>query len=111
MALLGSQGFAELGRLILARSHYAARRLAEIGGVRVVFPHGFFKEFVVDFAGAGKRVAEVNRGLRERGIFGGKDLSADFPELGRSALVCVTEVHSREDIERFAESLEDVLAL
>src|SRR6185369_3700471 len=44
MSLMGPEGFAEVGRLILARSHYAARRLGEIDGVRVVFPQGFFKE-------------------------------------------------------------------
>ena len=62
--------------------------------MRVRFPAGFFKEFVVDFDGTGKTVAEVNRALRERGIFGGKDLSRDFPTLGQSALYCVTEVHT-----------------
>ncbi len=64
MSLMGPEGFAELGRLIIARSHYAARRLAEIDGVRIVFPEGFFKEFVVDFGATGKTVAEVNRRLR-----------------------------------------------
>src|SRR5205814_432210 len=47
MALLGPQGFRELGELILQRSHYAARQLAAIPGVRVAFPSGFFKELVV----------------------------------------------------------------
>ena len=69
----------------------------------------FFKEFVVDFGGAGRTVADVNRALRERGIFGGLDLSAQYPELGQSALVCVTEVHSRADIDRLADELEEML--
>ena len=46
---------------------------------------------MVNFDGAGKTVAEVNESLLEKGIFGGKDLSAEFPELGQSALYCVTE--------------------
>ena len=110
MALLGPEGFAELGRLIVGRSHDAARRLGELDGVRVLFPAGFFKELVVCFDESGKTVAEVNRGLRERGIFGGKDLSRDFPELGQSALYCVTEVHAPEDLERLASALREVLA-
>jgi glycine dehydrogenase subunit 1 len=110
MALMGPQGFAEVGRLILARSHYAARRLGEIDGVHVVFPGGFFKEFLVSFDEAGKTVADVNRALRGHGIFGGKDLSRDFPELGQSALVCVTEVHSRADLDRFADAVKEVVA-
>ena len=62
--------------------------------MRLLFPDGFFKEFVVVFDETGRTVAEVNRALREQGIFGGKDLSSDFPELGQSALYCVTEVHA-----------------
>jgi glycine dehydrogenase subunit 1 len=110
MALMGPEGFAEVGRLIIGRSRYAATRLGEVDGVRVVFPHGFFKEFVVSFDGTGKTVAEVNRALRERGIFGGIDLSRDFPELGQGLLACVTEVHSREDIDRFADAVKEVVS-
>ena len=108
MSLLGPQGFAELGELILQRSHYAASLLDEIDGVRVVWPSGFFKEFVVAFER--KTVTQVNRGLLDRGIFGGKDMSAELPELGQSALYCVTEVHTAADVERLATTLEEVIA-
>ena len=109
MSLLGPEGFAEVGRLIVGRSHYAARRLGKLDGVRILFPDGFFKEFVLSFDDSGKPVAEVNSALRKRGIFGGKDLSAAFPELGQSALYCVTEVHAREDLDRLVDALEQVL--
>jgi glycine dehydrogenase subunit 1 len=110
MSLLGPEGFVELGRLIMARSRYAARRLSEVDGVRIVFPQGFFKEFVVDFEGTGKTVAEINRGLRGHRIFGGKDLTRDFPELGQSALYCVTEVHTQPDLDRLADAVAEVVA-
>lgn len=110
MTMLGPEGFAELGRAIIARSHYAARRLGLLDGVEIRFPEAFFKEFVVDFSGAGVTVAQVNAALRERGIFGGKDLSKEFPELGQSALYCVTEVHAREDLDRLAETVAEVIA-
>jgi glycine dehydrogenase subunit 1 len=109
LALLGPRGFAELGDTILANSHHAAGRLARIPGVTVDWPDGFFKEFVVRFDG-GVTVAEVNAGLRERKIFGGKDLSADLPELGQAALYCVTELHTAQDIETLATALTEVLA-
>ena len=48
---------------------------------------------------------EINRGLLGRGIFGGYDLSASFPELGESALYCVTEVHTKVDIDRLVEAV------
>lgn len=109
MGLMGPEGFSEVGELIIARAHYAAGRLARVPGVRVKWPKGFFKEFVVDFAGTGRTVAEINAGLRRHGIFGGKDLSADFPELGQAALYCVTEIHNQADIDRLAEALEEVV--
>ena len=110
LALLGPQGLAELGRGIMERSQYAARRLGELPGVRApALGQPFFKEFVVGFEGTGKSVAEVNRALRERGIFGGKDLSTEFPELGQSALYCVTEIHTKADIDRLVDELAEVL--
>jgi len=102
MSLLGPQGFVELGELIVQRARYAAALLDEVEGVSVRWKDGFFKEFVADLE---RPVAEVNRGLRERGIFGGKEL----PELGRSSLWCVTEVHAKADLDRLASALEEVM--
>jgi glycine dehydrogenase subunit 1 len=108
MSLLGPRGFEEVGSLILQRSHHAASLLEDVPGVTVRWPGGFFKELVVSFEGG--TVEEVNRRLRAHRIFGGKDLSRDFPALGQSALYCVTEVHSEADVERLASALKEVLA-
>jgi glycine dehydrogenase subunit 1 len=109
MSLLGPQGFREVGELILQQSHYAAKALSRIKGVRIGFPAGFFKEFVVNFDKTGKSVTRINKALRRHRIFGGKDISGEFPELGQSALYCVTEVHTREDIDRLAAALKEVV--
>jgi len=110
MSLLGPEGFREIGELIIARAHYAAREIGRIKGVKVRWKSGFFKEFVVDFGGTGKTVARINKALLKRGIFGGKDLSADFPAMGQSALYAVTEIHSAQDIDRLVAALKDVTA-
>jgi glycine dehydrogenase subunit 1 len=110
MALLGPQGFREVGEVILQRAHHAAKLVAEVKGLRVAFPCGYFKEFVVNFDGSGKTVAQVNEALRAKGIFGGRDLSADFPALGQSALYAVTEVHTAEDLARLAGALKEIVA-
>lgn len=110
LALMGPQGMVELGEGVMARTAYAMRRIAVIPGVELPFaetPH--FQEFVVDFSKTGKSVAEINRGLLQRGIFGGKDLSQEFPHLGQSMLVCITEVHSQNDIDFLADALQEVL--
>jgi glycine dehydrogenase subunit 1 len=108
--LYGDDGAARVcrvGKLILQRTHHAAQLLSRIRGVRVMFPSGFFKEFVINFDDTGKSVAEINDALHAKGIFGGKDLSGDFPELGQSALYCVTEIHTLSDIERLAGALNE----
>ncbi len=109
MALLGPQGFRELGELIIRQSHYAARLLDAIDGVRVSSRDGFFKEFVINFDDSGKTVAAVNKALLDHGMFGGIDLSVTFPELGQSALYCVTEVHTEEDIEALADAVTRIV--
>jgi glycine cleavage system P protein (glycine dehydrogenase) subunit 1 len=110
LAMLGPAGLTEIGQTIMGRARYAAARLDELPGVRApAFSAPFFKEFVVDFSETGRTVAEINRALRERGIFAGLDLSEQYPELGQSALVCVTEVHAKADIDRFADELAEVI--
>ena len=110
MAMMGPKGFEDVGNLILQRAHYAAHLLSRIDGVRVTFPSGFFKEIVVNFDDTGKSVGAINDRLRKAGIFGGKDIAQDFPELGASALYCVTEIHSLSDIERLASEIEKAVA-
>jgi glycine dehydrogenase subunit 1 len=110
MSLLGPAGFREIGELIIQQAHYAARSIGGIEGVRILFPRGFFKEFVVNFDGTDKSVAHINRALRRRRIFGGKDLSQEFPEFGQSALYCVTEVHTKADIDRLVSALGETVA-
>ena len=110
LALLGPHGMQELGHGIMQRTRYAMKKLMQISGVEIRFPTTpHFKEFVVDFSRTGKTVQQINQALLERGIFGGKDLSAEFPSLGQSALYCVTEVHTRADIDTLIQAIEEVV--
>ncbi|HII39598.1 MAG TPA: aminomethyl-transferring glycine dehydrogenase subunit GcvPA [Thermoplasmata archaeon] len=111
LALLGPEGMRDLGESMMIRSHYAARRLSRIPGVRAPrFRGSFFHEFVVDYRRTGKTIATVNRALLRRGILGGKDLSREFPELKGCALYCITEVHAQEDMDRLVDAVREVVA-
>ena len=106
LALMGPQGMVEIGEGIMARARYAMMRLDRLDGVTAPLyrsPH--FQEFVVNLDGTGQTVAEVNQALLAQGVFGGKDLSHEFPSLGQSALYCVTEAHTQDDIERLVALL------
>lgn len=110
LALMGPQGMREIGEGIMQRSRYAMLQMSKIKGVKSpVFQSTHFKEFVVDFDGTGKTVTEINQALLRHKIFGGKDLIKEFPELGNSALYCVTEIHTQDDIDRLVNALKDVI--
>jgi len=110
LALMGPQGMVEVGEGIMARARYAMLEIDKIEGVKApVFRSPHFKEFVVHFDATGKTVAEINKALLARGIFGGKDLTREFPELGHSALYCVTEVHTKDDMDRLVNALKEVV--
>jgi glycine dehydrogenase subunit 1 len=84
--------------------------LDHLPGIRApLFGAPHFKEFVVSFDATGKTIAEINEALVTRGIFGGKDLSREFPALGQSALYCVTEVHTQADIDQLVAALKEVV--
>jgi len=110
MSLLGPQGMQELAEVIMQNSHYAMTVLSDIEGIKTpLFSSPHFMEFTVNFDDTGKKISNVNKSLLERGIHAGKDLSAEFPEFGNTALYCVTEIHSQEDIDRLAHSLKEAI--
>jgi len=106
MSLLGAEGL----KRVATTSHVNAKNLREkliaIKGVKSVFNHPFFHEFVVCFD---KPVAPILEKLAKRGIQGGYDLSADYPELGNALLVCATETKSEADLQTYIQTLEKVL--
>ena len=110
MSLMGPKGFQEIGETITQRSHYAIDSLSKLDGVNVLFPTHTFKEFVVNFDVTGKSIEAINKALLDYKIFGGKDLSEDFPELGNSALYCVTEVHGKDDLDELTQSLKEAIS-
>ncbi len=108
LTLLGPKGLKELGEAITLRANYAIKRLSEVEGVKApIFKSSHFKEFTVGFDR--RCVCDVHEALLRRNIHGGKDISEEFPELGRTALYCVTEMHSRDDIEALVDAIEEIM--
>ena len=109
MASLGPAGFRELGETILQKTSYAIKKLSEIKGIEVNKFGGYnFREFIVNYDKCKKTAEEINKRLLEYKIFGGKDLSGDFPSLGQSVLFCVTEITSAEEIDNLAKALGEL---
>ncbi len=110
LSLMGPEGMRELDRTIIQKSQYAMKKISELDGIDIRFKSSHFKEFVVDFSAAGETVEEINRQLLKRGIFGGKNVSEEFAGLDECALYCVTEVHSKEDIDALVTALKEITA-
>lgn len=108
LSLLGKNGFIELGRQILAKTNYMIKRLSEISGVKApLFNALHFKEFAYKLDGCSSR--ELLKKLLENGIVGGIDLSREFSELDNSILTCVTEMHSKQDIDQYVNIVREVV--
>ncbi|WP_179232033.1 aminomethyl-transferring glycine dehydrogenase subunit GcvPA [Paenibacillus sp. SSG-1] len=108
LSVMGKQGMIEVGQLNLQKSHYAARRLGSISRVSMPFTSPYFNEFVIKLP-EGTRVAEVNAKLLRKGILGGYDLGRAYSELEGHMLIAVTERRTKEQIDQFAQALEDCI--
>ncbi|HUK28220.1 MAG TPA: hypothetical protein VLV31_07335, partial [Candidatus Acidoferrales bacterium] len=101
----------ELATGIIQRSRYAMKKLLKIQGIKTpIFQSSHYQEFTVNFEETEKSAEKVNRSLLERGIQGGRTLRNDFPDLGDTSLFCVTEVHSKSDIDNLAQCVEEVVS-
>lgn len=103
---LGKDGLREMAFQNIQKSHYALDECCEISGVQRKFSGAFFNEFVLDF---GKPASLVNRFLLDKGIIGGLDLNSFFPELENCALLCVTETHTKDNIDRLLEVIKEAM--
>lgn len=110
MALMGPQGFKELGEGIIQRVAYVKKELSKIPGITIPVNGCSYCDFMVDFNGTGKNVKEINKALLNYNILGGKDISNIFPEYGQSALYSVTEVHTKEDLQALFDALKAICA-
>lgn len=103
---MGKEGIRELAWHNVQKANYALEECVKISGIEQKFSGAFFNEFVLEF---GKPVEDVNLYLKEQGITGGLDLEKFYPELKNCALFCVTEIHSKENIDRLVSKLKEAL--
>lgn len=110
LASMGPQGMVDLGTSIVTNLAYLMDKLGKIPGV-IVNPYKAFnfQEVIVNFDHTMKTVEAINKELLNYHIFGGKDLSKDFPELGESALYCVSELTTMEEMLQLVEALTTIV--
>ncbi len=105
LALLGGLGLQELAITNMERANHLAALLKKYG-----FSFPFKKQFFNDFVAISPiNSKKLNDALLKRKFQGGLILKNWFPELGESFLFGVTEMHSIELINGFAEEIHEIL--
>jgi glycine dehydrogenase subunit 1 len=109
LSWLGRRGIAELGELLLARTHYARETLSALDGVEKLHSQPVIREFAVRLDAD---VDAVCRRCAQMGVNAGADLEAltHRPEDRGGLLVAITERRSRADIDRLADVLGAAVA-
>jgi glycine dehydrogenase subunit 1 len=105
MSLLGKNGLRQVAELCYHKAHYAAERIANLPGYSLWSPTTFFNEFVIRCPAP---AVEINDLLLDHDILGGYDLSQDYPDLDSHILFAVTEMNTRDQIDRLVEVLSEV---
>jgi len=107
LSLLGHDGLKQVALTSNQQTTKLLKMLSSINGVEAAFSGGFFHEAVISLE---KPVEPVMAALAARNILGGFDLSCDYPQLGNAMLVCATETKTDDDLQCYADALEDIMS-
>lgn len=102
MTALGKEGVREMAKHNIVKTRYA-KEAFEKAGFEVAYQGAHFNEIVVK---ANKNITEINKGLIEKGIIGGFDLGRVDDKLQNHALIAVTEIRTKEEIDAFVAEME-----
>jgi glycine dehydrogenase subunit 1 len=110
MALAGTVYLSTLGKqlkdlayLNLQKAHYAYEKIKQLNNFEPAFSSPFFNEFVIKCNDSEKLISK----MQENNIIPGLDLGKYYPELRNHLLMCVTEMHSKEDIDNLIKIMEE----
>jgi glycine dehydrogenase subunit 1 len=104
---LGKQGLVELGTLLAQRTAYARETLAAVEGVTLAHDAPVVREFAISLDAPVHAVIER---CAAEGVNPGYPLGEEYPEFDDGLLVAITELRSREHIDRLADVLGRAIA-
>jgi glycine dehydrogenase subunit 1 len=102
LALMGKAGLRETAVQCASKAAYLKEKIAAVPGFQIATAGPVFNEFAV----RGPRPArEVIEAMARREILAGVALASWFPGRDRDFLVAVTEMNTREEMDRYAQEL------
>jgi glycine dehydrogenase subunit 1 len=102
LSLMGKEGLREVGWQCLQKAAYLRDRLGKISSITFPFTGPVYNEFAVRTPFP---AAQVLSDLEHEKILGGIPLSSFYPDHDKDFLIAVTELHSREHLDRYADAL------
>jgi len=106
LSILGKSGVKELAELNYQKSEFAKDVLGKVPGVQVKRSSPTFNEFTILLP---INADEVVNKMVDKGFAAGFPLGRFYKRMDNYLLISVTEKRTKEDIVKFAESLEAVL--
>lgn len=106
LSSLGREGLIELARLNYDRAEFAKSQLSKIKGVTVKQSSPTFNEFTVVLP---KNPVDVVGAMIEKGFAAGFPIGRYYEDMKSYMIVAVTEKRTKEEIVKYAQSLESVL--
>jgi glycine dehydrogenase subunit 1 len=105
LATMGRRGLQEVARQNWQKAAYASGQIARLKGYEIRFTGPRFNELAVKTR---RPVSETLEHLQQKRIIGGLALGRFYPELKDCLLMCVTEMMSRAEIDRFVAALGEL---
>ncbi|MDF2544744.1 MAG: gcvPA [Herbinix sp.] len=102
LSTMGKDGLYQAAVQSMSKAHYLSEKLSSLAGFELVYTGSFFHEFVTRCP---KSVDEVMTALEKEGILGGYSLDG---ENQGNILWCVTEMNSKEEMDRLVDILREV---
>lgn len=106
LTLLGKQGLQQIATISLQRSHYLFDNVTKLAGVKALYKHQFFNEFVLKFDVPVEYVFEK---MKDKGYLAGITLTRMYPEHENCLLVAVTEMNSKEELDGYVAKMKETL--
>lgn len=106
LELLGRRGLRELALHNFYKANYLREELSKIPGLSLKFKGPVFNEFVLQLPVAPSQLEPY---FREKKIIPGVKLEEDYPQLKNCLLICATEVHSKDQLDKLVEVMAAAL--
>jgi glycine dehydrogenase subunit 1 len=107
LSLMGKEGMREVATQCVQKTAYLRQKVQQIASAELPFAGPVYNEFVVRTPYA---ATEILEDLEHDGILGGIALGDFFEGSERDFLVAVTELHTKEQLDRFAAALSAAIS-